>query len=148
MKLSEYQGEAALDVLADLIEPAGEIMSDKEIGDVFKKNRFKAIGLAIKNHKKAVIQIMATMDGVPVDEYKCNVFTLPVKILELLNELSSQQGNSLSILFICHDISLVQQFCDRVLVMYHGGIVEEGTPDEVIQHPRNAYTQRLIDSVL
>ena len=86
MKLSEYQGETALDVLADLIQPAGEIMSDKEIGEVFKENRFRAIGLAIKNHKKAVIQIMAAMDGVPVDEYKCNVFTLPVKILELLND--------------------------------------------------------------
>ena len=86
MKLSEYQGEAALDLLADLIEPAGEIMSDKEIGDVFKDNRFKAIGMAIKNHKKAVMQIMATMDGVPADEYKCNVFTLPAKILELLND--------------------------------------------------------------
>ena len=86
MKLSEYQGEAALDVLADLIEPAGEIMSDKEIGKVFNKNRFKAIGLAIKNHKKAVMQILATMDGVSVEEYKCNVFTLPVKILELLND--------------------------------------------------------------
>ena len=86
MKLSEYQGEAALDLLADLIEPAGEIMSDKEIGEVFKENRFKAIGLAIKNHKKAVMQILATMDGVPVEEYKCNVFSLPVKILELLND--------------------------------------------------------------
>ena len=86
MKLSEYQGEAALDILADLIEPAGEIMTDKEIGDVFKKNRFRAIGLAIKNHKKAVMQIMSTIDGVPVEEYKCNVFTLPVKILELLND--------------------------------------------------------------
>ena len=86
MKLSEYQGEAALDILADLIEPAGEIMTDKEIGEVFKKNRFRAIGLAIKNHKKAVMQILATMDGVPVDEYKCNVFTLPVKVLELLND--------------------------------------------------------------
>lgn len=86
MKLSEYQGEAALDILADLIDPVGEIMTDKEIGEVFKKNRFKAIGLAIKKHKKAVIQIMATMDGVPVEEYKCNVFTLPVKILELLND--------------------------------------------------------------
>ena len=86
MKLSEYQGEAALDILSDLIEPAGEIMSDKKIGEVFKKNRFKAIGLAIKNHKKAVMQIMATIDGVPVEEYKCNVFTLPAKILELLND--------------------------------------------------------------
>ena len=86
MKLSEYQGEAALDILSDLIEPAGEIMTDKEIGEVFKKNRFRAIGLAIKNHKNAVMQIMATIDGVPVEEYKCNVFTLPVKILELLND--------------------------------------------------------------
>ena len=86
MKLSEYQGEAALDILAELIEPAGEIMDDKEIGDVFKQNRFKAIGMAIKNHKKAMIQILATMDGVPVDEYKCNVFSLPVKILEILND--------------------------------------------------------------
>ena len=86
MKLSEYQGEAALDILADLIEPVGEIMTGKEIGEVFKKNRFKAIGMAIKNHKKAVMQIMATIDGVPVEEYKCNVFTLPVKILELLND--------------------------------------------------------------
>ena len=86
MKLSEYQGEAALDILADLIEPAGEIMSDKQIGDIFKENRFKAIGLAIKNHKRAVMQILATMDGVPVEEYKCNVFSLPVKILEILND--------------------------------------------------------------
>ena len=86
MKLSEYHGEAALDILAELIEPSGEIMADKEIGDVFKQNRFKAIGMAIKNHKKAVMQILATMDGVPVDEYKCNVFSLPVKILEILND--------------------------------------------------------------
>ena len=74
--------------------------------------------------------------------------TVQKEILELLNELRSQQGNSLSILFICHDISLVQQFCDRVLVMYHGSIVEEGIPNEVIGHPQNAYTQRMIDSVL
>ena len=86
MKLSEYQGEAALDILAELIEPAGEIMSDKHLGEVFKENRFKAIGMAIKNHKKAVMQILATMDGIPVDEYKCNVFSLPVKILEILND--------------------------------------------------------------
>ena len=86
MKLSEYQGEAALDILADMIEPVGEIMSDKEIGKVCKKNRPKAIALTIKKHKKAVMQIMATMDGVSVEEYKCNVLTLPIKILEILND--------------------------------------------------------------
>lgn len=74
--------------------------------------------------------------------------TVQKEIMELLNELRRQQGQDLSILFICHDISLVQQFADRVLVMYHGNIVEEGTADEVIRAPQNAYTKRLIDSVL
>lgn len=74
--------------------------------------------------------------------------TVQKEILELLNTLRTQRGRDLSILFICHDISLVQQFCDRVLVMYRGEIVEEGTPDEVIRNPQNDYTKRLIDSVL
>ena len=74
--------------------------------------------------------------------------TVQKEILELLNALRTRQGRGLSILFISHDISLVQQFCDRVLVMYHGEIVEEGTPDEVIRNPKNDYTKRLIDSVL
>ena len=74
--------------------------------------------------------------------------TVQKEILNLLNELRFQQGDNLSILFICHDISLVQQFCDRVVVMHHGSIVEEGVPDTVIGYPQNAYTKRLIDSVL
>ena len=74
--------------------------------------------------------------------------TVQKEILELLNALRTRQGRGLSILFISHDISLVQQFCDRVLVMYRGEIVEEGTPDEVIRNPKNDYTKRLIDSVL
>lgn len=74
--------------------------------------------------------------------------TVQKEIIEQLNALRSQQGRNLSILFICHDISLVQQFADRVLVMYQGNIVEEGTPDEVIRAPQDHYTKRLIDSVL
>ena len=74
--------------------------------------------------------------------------TVQKEILDLLSALRAQQGRNLSILFICHDISLVQQFADRVLVMYQGNIVEEGTPEEVICHPKNAYTKRLIDSIL
>lgn len=72
--------------------------------------------------------------------------TVQKEILELLEELREERG--MSYLFICHDIALVQNFCDRVLVMYHGKIVEEGKPDEVICHPKEAYTRRLIESVL
>ena len=74
--------------------------------------------------------------------------TIQKEILALLGELRSRHGSGLSILFICHDIALVQQFCDRVLVMYKGEIVEQGRPDDVIRNPKDAYTKRLIDSIL
>ena len=74
--------------------------------------------------------------------------TVQKEIIALLNRLRWEQGANLSILFICHDIALVQQFCDRVIVMYHGQIVEQGTPDEVIRDPKDEYTQRLINSIL
>ena len=74
--------------------------------------------------------------------------TVQKEIIDLLNGLRAQQGQNLSILFICHDISLVQQFCDRVLVMHNGSIVEQGAPNEIIRNPKNDYTKRLIDSVL
>ena len=70
--------------------------------------------------------------------------TVQKEILDLLRGLEGDLG----ILFICHDISLVQQFCHRVLVMHRGEIVEQGTPDEVICRPQHAYTRHLIDSVL
>lgn len=74
--------------------------------------------------------------------------TVQQEILALLAMLRKQQAERLSILFICHDISLVQQLCDRVLVMHGGRIVEEGTPAQIIGRPQNPYTKRLIDSVL
>jgi peptide/nickel transport system ATP-binding protein len=74
--------------------------------------------------------------------------TIQKEILQLLNDLRNQHGAELTILFICHDIALVQQFCDRVLVMYKGKVVEQGIPDEVINDPKDDYTRRLIDSIL
>lgn len=72
--------------------------------------------------------------------------TIQKEVLALLGELRKEL--ELSILFICHDIALVQQFCDRVLVLYKGRIVEQGVPDEIIRNPQNDYTIRLIESIL
>lgn len=72
--------------------------------------------------------------------------TVQKQILELLIELKEKEN--LSFLFICHDLALVQEFCDKVLVLYHGKTVEYGTPDEIINHPKTDYTKNLIDSVL
>lgn len=71
--------------------------------------------------------------------------TVQAQIAELLKKLQKEQG--LSLLLICHDLALVQKLCDRVLVMYKGSIVEQGVPDEVIMHPKEAYTKMLVDAV-
>ena len=72
--------------------------------------------------------------------------TVQKQILELLKELKEKEV--LSFLFICHDLALVQEFCDRVLVLYQGKVVECGTPDEIINHPKMDYTKKLVESVL
>ncbi|MBQ2087659.1 MAG: ABC transporter ATP-binding protein [Selenomonas sp.] len=72
--------------------------------------------------------------------------TVQAEIMSLLNRL--QQERHMAYLFICHDIALVQDFCDRVLVMQAGRVVEAGTAEEVINNPRQAYTRTLLDSVL
>lgn len=90
MKLSEYKGEKALDVLADLIEPATEIMTDTNIANAVKggATKIQIAKTVIKNHKKAVIEIMAILEGESPKEYaeKVNLFTLPAKLLELFND--------------------------------------------------------------
>ena len=72
--------------------------------------------------------------------------TVQKQILELLKELKEKE--ELSFLFICHDLALVQEFCDKVLVLYQGKVVECGTPDEIINHPKMDYTKKLVESVL
>lgn len=71
--------------------------------------------------------------------------TVQAQVMELLKRL--QRERELSLLLICHDLALVQKYCDRVLVMYQGSIIEQGFPDAVIQHPKEEYTKVLVDSV-
>lgn len=72
--------------------------------------------------------------------------TVQKQVLELLMEL--KQKRELSLILICHDLALVQSFCDRVLVLYRGRVVEQGVPDALIRNPETAYTQKLVDSAL
>ncbi|OUO81251.1 ABC transporter ATP-binding protein [Blautia sp. An249] len=72
--------------------------------------------------------------------------TVQKQIIQLLKNLQKTYG--MSYLFICHDLALVQLFCDRVLVMQEGRIVEEGTPNEIIMHPQTDYTKQLVEAVL
>lgn len=93
MKLSEIKGERALDVLADLIDPVAEIFGDKEIMTALQSGKApaKAIKLALKNHKRAVLDMMATIDGEDPETYQPSLFVLPKRLLDLLNDPEVQQ---------------------------------------------------------
>ena len=68
--------------------------------------------------------------------------TIQAQILDLLKELRDQMD--LSFLFISHDLNVVYQLCDRVLVMKKGRIVEQGTIDQIFNHPKEDYTKQLL----
>jgi len=70
--------------------------------------------------------------------------TVQNDIIELLKEL--QEETKMSIIFISHDLSLVSQIADRVVVMYQGTIVEQGTAFEIFKTPSHDYTKALINS--
>ena len=92
MKLSEIKGEQALDVLADIIEPLSEILTDPEIQEMHKAGmpKIKMVKPAIENHKRAVIEILALLDGADPDNYDIDLLTLPKKVVEILNDAELQ----------------------------------------------------------
>ena len=67
------------------------------------------------------------------------------QVLHLLNDLQAKNG--LSYLFITHDLAVVRQIADDVVVMQHGKLVEHGTTDEVFLHPQQQYTRDLLDAI-
>lgn len=70
--------------------------------------------------------------------------TVQKRILDLIGALGKEMG--LAVLLITHDLALASSRCDRMLVMDEGRIVEEGSPQEVIGHPRSAAARRLIEA--
>lgn len=67
------------------------------------------------------------------------------QILNLLSALQKQLG--LSYLFIAHDLAVVRYFCDEVVVMYSGKVVERGSAEALFNHPQEAYTRALLDAI-
>jgi ABC-type oligopeptide transport system ATPase subunit len=71
--------------------------------------------------------------------------SVQAQVLALLKELQAELG--LTYIFVSHDLSVVQDVCDRVAVMHRGRVVELGSADQVFNRPRHAYTRVLISAV-
>ncbi|NIK10662.1 ABC transporter ATP-binding protein [Alkalibacillus almallahensis] len=71
--------------------------------------------------------------------------TIQAQILDLMRDLNKQKDTG--ILLITHDLGVVAEMCDRVVVMYAGQVVEEGTVREILKDPKHPYTKGLIRSL-
>jgi peptide/nickel transport system ATP-binding protein len=68
--------------------------------------------------------------------------TIQAEIIELIRDLRDRSG--LAVLFVSHDLAVIRELCDRVIVFYSGEVVESGTVEEIIEHPVHPYTQALL----
>ena len=85
-KLSEYKNEEAAAILAEILEPASEIFSDKKFTESLKKSPISAAKIALKEHSKSVIDVLAIYDSVPREEYKVNPVEIFSRFIEILND--------------------------------------------------------------
>ena len=68
--------------------------------------------------------------------------TIQAEVIELLRQLRADRG--LAVLFVSHDLAVVSELCDRIVVFYAGEVVETGPTQEIIDRPRHPYTQALM----
>ncbi|WP_051207373.1 ABC transporter ATP-binding protein [Butyrivibrio sp. AE3006] len=71
--------------------------------------------------------------------------TIQAQIVDLLRKLNKEKGTA--IIFISHDLSLIRQLCQRVIVMQSGNIVETGNVEEIFRAPKMSYTRKLIAAI-
>lgn len=71
--------------------------------------------------------------------------TIQAQILDLLRDMNSSTGTA--ILFISHDLGVIREVCQRVIVMYAGYIVEDASVEEILDHPKHPYTAGLLQSL-
>lgn len=93
MKLSEIKDGAAIDAIADIIDPVMAILADEEIQAEIRSGKPSAMLVApiLKKKKKEVIEILAILNGEKVENFHFNMLTLPVMLLNLLNEINDNK---------------------------------------------------------
>lgn len=122
-----------------------QLFNDVELPDpevIYKKYPFELSG-----GQKQRVMIALAMSCEPelliADEPTTALDPLvSLSILELIKKL--QKKNNMGVLFITHDLDILSGFADRVLVMYQGTIVEEGSSDSILKDPKHSYTRALI----
>ncbi|MDE6743691.1 MAG: ATP-binding cassette domain-containing protein [Lachnospiraceae bacterium] len=130
--------ETRLKKVKDMVEQVGLDPSvlDKKPSELSGGMRQRVcIGLALMQNPKLLIadEPVSALD-----------VTIQAQILELLRDI--QKKNNISILFISHDLRTMYHFCDRILIMREGKIIEQGVPEVMYREPKEDYTKLLLAS--
>jgi peptide/nickel transport system ATP-binding protein len=100
-----------------------------------------------QRQRVAIARALAMRPGILVADEPVSALDVSMQgqVLNLLVGLRKEFG--LTCVFVSHDLGIVQQFCDRVLVMQRGIVVERGIPGEIFSHPGHPYTRTLVDAI-
>ena len=131
----------------DAYEEAIQLMELVEIDD--SERRFKSYPHELSGGQRQRIMIAMALVNKPelliADEPTTALdVTIQAQILDLMSKLKKELG--MSILFITHDLGLVEEFSDQVCVMQNGKIVEKGDTSAVFANPSHPYTQKLLNA--
>lgn len=130
----------------DIADKAGELLEMVELPRSYG-NRFPREMSGGERQRVGIARALALEPEVIICDEATSALDVSVQktIIELLMQL--QQKKHIAIVFICHDLALVQQFADRIAVMYLGNIVEVINGRDVAGKARNPYTQSLLEAV-
>ncbi len=132
--------------LADAVNDVGDLLEMAAAARAYM-NRFPHELSGGQRQRASLARGLALKPSLLIADEPTSALDVSVqaKVLELFKRLQAEIG--FACLFITHDLAVVDMLADRIMVMHKGQIVEHGDADQIMQHPENPYTKKLLASL-
>ena len=132
--------------VAEAREYVGDLLEMVQLPRVYM-NRFPHELSGVQRQRASLARALALKPSLLIADEPTSALDVSVqaKVLELFKRLQAEIG--FACLFITHDLAVVDMLADRVMVMHKGRIVEHGDTEDIMQHPRDPYTRKLLASL-